>query len=148
VILGEKGRWRDEDVVRIVCRQPAASRHVARRIYLSFVSDTEEPPAELLEPLAEAMQADGDVDVGRGLEVLLRSRLLPCEWCRGKRVRGPVEYALAALRSLAAFSPAPDLEDVAGQMAKMGQRLFYPPTVAGWPGGLAWLRGSTLLARA
>ena len=30
----------------------------------------------------------------------------------------------------------------------MGQRLFYPPSVAGWPDGLEWLRGPTLLARA
>jgi hypothetical protein len=29
----------------------------------------------------------------------------------------------------------------------MGQRLFYPPNVGGWPDGLTWLRGSTLLAR-
>src|SRR5207249_133094 len=80
--------------------------------------------------------------------VLLRSRLFHSDWCRGKRIKGPVEYATGALRSLAAFSPAPDLEDVASYLAKMGQRLFYPPTVAGWPGGLAWMRGSALLARA
>jgi uncharacterized protein (DUF1800 family) len=146
-ILGATGRWRDEDVVRIVCRQPAAALHIARRLYLSFISDTEEPPAGLLEPLAEAMRVEGDVDVGRGLEVLLRSQLFHSGWCRGKRVRGPVEFVVGALRTCAAFAPAPDLEELAGQLAKMGQRLFYPPTVAGWPGGMAWLRGSALLAR-
>jgi hypothetical protein len=30
----------------------------------------------------------------------------------------------------------------------VGQRLFYPLSVAGWPDGLNWLRGPTLLARA
>ena len=30
----------------------------------------------------------------------------------------------------------------------MGQRLFFPTNVSGWPGGLSWLRGTTLLARA
>jgi hypothetical protein len=30
----------------------------------------------------------------------------------------------------------------------MGQRLFFPPSVAGWPDGLAWLRGQSVLARA
>ena len=29
----------------------------------------------------------------------------------------------------------------------MGQLLFYPPNVAGWPGGTSWINGSTLLAR-
>jgi hypothetical protein len=30
----------------------------------------------------------------------------------------------------------------------MGQRLFFPPSVAGWPRGLAWLGGQELVARA
>ena len=30
----------------------------------------------------------------------------------------------------------------------MGQRLFFPPNVAGWPGGLAWLDGQAVVARA
>jgi hypothetical protein len=30
----------------------------------------------------------------------------------------------------------------------MGQRLFFPPNVAGWPEGMAWLRGAAILERA
>jgi uncharacterized protein (DUF1800 family) len=146
-ILGKNGRWRDEDVVRITCRQPAAALHIARRLYLSFISDVEEPTPELLEPLAAAMRVEDDLDVGRGLEVVLRSRLFHSEWCRGKRIKGPVEYVIGALRPLAPFALAVELEDLAGYLGKMGQRLFYPPTVAGWSTGMAWLRGSTLLAR-
>jgi Protein of unknown function (DUF1800) len=29
----------------------------------------------------------------------------------------------------------------------MGQRLFFPPTVAGWPGGRNWLTSGTMIAR-
>jgi Protein of unknown function (DUF1800) len=29
----------------------------------------------------------------------------------------------------------------------MGQRLFHPPSVAGWEGGRAWLNGQTFLLR-
>jgi uncharacterized protein (DUF1800 family) len=32
-------------------------------------------------------------------------------------------------------------------MSSMGQTLFYPPNVAGWPGGSAWINSSTLLYR-
>ena len=32
-------------------------------------------------------------------------------------------------------------------MASMGQLLFYPPNVAGWPGGSSWINSSTLLTR-
>ncbi|MCI0460268.1 MAG: DUF1800 domain-containing protein [Gemmataceae bacterium] len=146
-ILGATGNWGEEDVVRIACRQPDAARHIARRLFRTFVSDTDEVPDSLLEPLAEAMRVDGDVDVARGIEVVLRSRLFHGPACRGRRVKSPVEYAVGALRACEAFAPPPDLVDVEAHLTKMGQRLFYPPNVAGWPGGLSWLGGSTILAR-
>jgi uncharacterized protein (DUF1800 family) len=148
-ILGARGPWGDKDVVRLVCQQPAAAMHIARRLYLHFISDTEPPPtSKLLEPLAEVMRVDGDVDLSRGLERLLRSRLFYGPECRGQRIKNPVEYAVGAFRSSEAFLPDLDLAELEGHVAKMGQRLFYPPNVGGWPGGLSWLRGSTLLARA
>ncbi len=147
-ILGARGNWGEQDLVRIVCRQPAAALHTARRLYRTFISDTDEPPVQLLEPLAQTMRADGDVAVDQGIEVVLRSRLFHSLACRGKRVKNPVEYAVGALRTAEAFARPPDLADVEIHVTKMGQRLFYPPNVAGWPGGLSWLSGSTILARA
>ena len=35
----------------------------------------------------------------------------------------------------------------AAAMPAMGQMLFYPPNVAGWPAGTSWINSSTLLAR-
>ena len=103
-ILGETGNWAEADVVRIVCRRPDVGRHSARRLYRTFVSDTAEAPADLLEPLAEAMRVDGDVDIRRGIELVLRSRLFHSEACRGRRVKGPVEFVIGALRA-ARYSP-------------------------------------------
>ena len=46
-------------------RLPAAAVHVARRLFRAFVADGVPTPPGLLEPLARAMRADGDVDVAR-----------------------------------------------------------------------------------
>jgi uncharacterized protein (DUF1800 family) len=146
-VLGQTGDWRDEDIVRIFCQQPAAARHIARRLWRTFVADCVEPPADLLEALAAAMRVPGDVDVARGIEVVLRSRLFHSVECRGWRVAAPVEYVARALRSCEAIRPCPDLMDVNLQLNQMGQQLFEPPNVAGWPGGLQWLRGPTIVAR-
>jgi len=135
-------------VVRIVCGQPATATHIARRLYRTFVSDTDEPSSELLAPLADAMRVQGDVDVARGIELVLRSRLFHSDECRTMRVKSPVALAIGAIRSGEAFAPPPDLVELEIHLTRMGQRLFYPPNVAGWPGGIAWLRGSTILARA
>src|SRR5205085_7111457 len=36
---------------------------------------------------------------------------------------------------------------LASKLEPMGQQLFAPPNVKGWPGGKAWLSTSTVLAR-
>jgi uncharacterized protein (DUF1800 family) len=147
-ILGRTGPWGRDDVVRIVCRQPAAATHIARQLYRTFLSDTDEPSSDLLAPLADAMRALGDVDVARGIEFVLRSRLFHSDECRTRRVKSPVVLAIGAIRGGEAFASPPDLVELEIHLTRMGQRLFYPPNVAGWPGGMAWLRGSTVLARA
>jgi hypothetical protein len=35
----------------------------------------------------------------------------------------------------------------ASQIRALGENLFYPPNVKGWPGGTTWINSSTLLAR-
>jgi uncharacterized protein (DUF1800 family) len=114
-------------------------------------TNTDEPNSELLEalaPLADAMRVKGDVDVARGIELVLRSRIFHSDECRTTRVKDPVVLAIGAIRGGEAFAPPPDLVELEIHLTRMGQRLFYPPNVAGWPGGMAWLRGSTVLARA
>jgi uncharacterized protein (DUF1800 family) len=147
-ILGQTGPWGTDDVVRIACAQPAAAVHVARRLFRAFVADGVAIPPGLLEPLAKVMRVEGDVDVARGIELILHSRLFFSAWCRGKRVKGPVELMIGAIRACERFDPPPDFVELEGWLVRMGQRLFYPPNVAGWPDGLDWLRGPTILARA
>jgi hypothetical protein len=35
----------------------------------------------------------------------------------------------------------------AAEIRNLGENLFYPPNVKGWPGGTTWINSSTLLAR-
>jgi len=146
-IAGETGPWGYEDLVRIACAQPAAARRIAWRLWRTFISEVDEPTGELLEGLAATMRAEGDVDVARGLEVLLRSRLFHSDAYAGRRVQSPVEWAVTALRVGQTFPPHPDLAELIEATNRMGQRLFRPPNVAGWPGGLEWLTGAALVAR-
>ena len=146
-ILGQTGNWGPDDLVEIACRRPAAATHIARRIYHTFVSNTDVPSADLLAPLADAMRTNDDVDVARGIEFVLRSRLFHSTECRGRRVKSPVDFAVGAIRACELFAPPPDLVDLEIHLTRMGQRLFFPPSVAGWPGGLAWLGGQELVAR-
>ena len=136
-ILGQTGDWGQDDVIRIVCSRPAAAEHVARRLYRTFVADVEEPSPELIGPLADAMRIEGDVDVARGIELILRSRLFHSDECRGTCIKSPATLAVGAIRACEAFRPPVDPAELEIHLTRMGQRLFFPPSVAGWRGGWA-----------
>ena len=108
-------------MVRIVCGQPAAATHIARRLYRAFFSNTDEPGPELLAPLADAMRVKGDVDDARGIELMLRSRLFHSDECLTKRVKSPVVLVIEAIRGGEAFAPPPDLVELEIHLTWMGR---------------------------
>jgi hypothetical protein len=60
---------------------------------------------------------------------------------------GPVEYIVGAVRSLEVFDPPPSTIVLAEWAGAMGQDLFEPPNVFGWPGGRTWINARWLIAR-
>jgi uncharacterized protein (DUF1800 family) len=152
-VLGKTGAWSGDDVVRIVLGQPAAARFLARKLYHFLISETAEPPAALLEPLCESFRKS-DYDIA----ALVRTMLSSCHFFSGhafrQRVKSPVEFVLGAIQAvyLRCDEQNPDYRPLpprvlVGRLAAMGQRLFAPPNVKGWPGGRSWLNTSTMLER-
>jgi uncharacterized protein (DUF1800 family) len=68
-------------------------------------------------------------------------------------VKSPVEFAVGAIKATNGQQRAAELTSAGGPprlggvFGTMGQTLFEPPNVAGWPGNDAWLNASTLFAR-
>ena len=106
---------------------------------------------QVLAPLAEMMRIDGDVDVAKGIDTVLRSRLFHSEECRGRRMKNPVEYAIGIIRACELLAPPPGLVDLEIHLTRMGHallsaqrgRLAEGPRLAGWAGacGASQLRG-------
>jgi hypothetical protein len=150
-LLGKTGNWNGDDVVRILCDQPQAARFLVRKLYRYFISETHDPPAALLEPLAESFRKS-DYDIAALMKTMLRSRHFFSEYAYRQRVKSPPEFVLGAARAVA--HPTEEQDTVrlppgtlVGRMEAMGQELFAPPNVKGWPHGKAWLNTATVLAR-
>ncbi|MEZ5668666.1 MAG: DUF1800 domain-containing protein [Alphaproteobacteria bacterium] len=140
-ILGRSGPWNGADVVAILLEQPRTAEFVAAALWTEFIST---PPGDAeLAALAADFRSDWRIDR------LVRAILLqPAFWDpaeRGAMIAGPVEWTVGTLRLLDAWDTPPD--PVADLCAALGQALFEPPNVAGWPGGDAWIDPSTLAAR-
>jgi uncharacterized protein (DUF1800 family) len=144
--LGQTGAWKSADVVRITLGQPACAEFLCRKLYRFLVSEADEPPTDLLKPLAEEMR-EHDYDIAHVVSVILRSRHFYAEANRRQRVKGPVELSAGLLRSLEV--PRADVRLLALALAceRQGQDLFHPPNVKGWDGGKTWLDSAAVLAR-
>lgn len=148
-VLGQTGPWDGGDVVRIVLQQPAAARFLVRKLYRQFVSEQESPPDSLLEPLCTAFRKS-QYDVAALIRTIFASRHFYSAHSFRRRIKDPVEFTMGAVRSV--WKPTDPDEGLpqhvlAGRVRAMGQALFAPPSVKGWPGGPAWLNTSTILER-
>ena len=75
--------------------------------------------------------------------------LTPAFWApenRAALIKSPVDLVVGTLRQ---FDIAVERSAAvrASLMRALGQNLFSPPNVKGWPGGEAWINSTTLLAR-
>jgi hypothetical protein len=152
-ILGQSGNWDGGDVVRIVLGQPQATRFLVRKLYQFFVSETAVPPDSLLEPLCESFRKS-DLDVTALIRTMLASRHFYSGYAFRQRIKSPVEYVVGAVRAVyraydeqdADYRPLPQ-QALVNRLGAIGQELFAPPNVKGWPGGRYWLNTSTVLER-
>jgi uncharacterized protein (DUF1800 family) len=146
IVLGRKGRWKGDDLVGLLLSHPATAGHLAERI-CEWLLGEGVASADAIASLAAGLRAR-DLDVGWAIETVLRSRRFFSATSLGARVVGPVEFVINATRALELFDPAPSTLVIAEWAARLGQDLFFPPNVGGWPGGRAWITTQSAMGRA
>ena len=154
--LGETGRFNGEDIVDIICRQPATAQFIARHLYDFFVADEvpvpqwpHTPPRdpEAIDTLVDAY-FESDHDIRSMLRVLFNSDFFKSEEARFARVKGPTELVVGTLRfSGGVTRPSLEMIDVTFLAEYMGQGLMFPPSVEGWHEGAEWINSGALVER-
>jgi uncharacterized protein (DUF1800 family) len=125
---------------------PATALRLATRISELFMGEEAVAP-QMIQALADGLRRH-DLDIGWAVATVLRSRAFFAERNLGRRVLGPVEFVVGAARALELFDPPPSTLLLGEWAARLGQDLFYPPNVGGWPGGRAWLTTRCAIGRA
>jgi uncharacterized protein (DUF1800 family) len=145
-ILGRTGAFDADALAALLLDHPATSRRLAWRLCHEFLGEgaVDDPATGAL---AEGLRAR-DLDIGWGVATVLRSRLFFGDANLGRRVASPIEYAVGAVRALEMFDPASSTPVLADWCARLGQDLFDPPNVGGWPGGRAWITTRSAIGRA
>ncbi|HEY5308022.1 MAG TPA: DUF1800 domain-containing protein [Casimicrobiaceae bacterium] len=141
-VLGRTGNLDGDAVLDVLLARPETAQHITTKLWREFVSP--DPDPREVRHIAQAFGAS-HYDIKVVLRGLLTSAAFWSAENRGTLVKSPAEFVVGTLRQLA-IDPASALP-FAVLSAGMGQNLFSPPNVAGWPGGNAWIDSNTLLAR-
>lgn len=141
-VLGRTGPWTGDDVIDILLEQPALAPFIARKIYRYFVNPTVDETR--VQELAAYFKAH-NLHIGKLMEYLFLQPWFYDEAHRGIKIKSPVDLLVQLMQyTELAFADARSL--VVVQRA-LGQQLFHPPNVAGWPGHRDWVDHATLLLR-
>lgn len=145
-ILGRTGRWTGADLVRALLESPATAERLAFRL-CEWLMGEGAVDRRALRELADGLRQHG-LNIAWGVETVFRSRAFFAEANLRTRILSPIEYVVGAARALELFDPPASTLLLSEWCARLGQDLFYPPNVGGWPGGRAWLTTRSLIGRA
>jgi len=141
-VLGRSGNFDGDAVLDILLAQPACAEFIVTKLWREFISP--EPDKAEVARIAQRLR-----ESGYELKPALRELFLaPAFWdpaTRAHLVKSPVEMLVGAVRQFdIRYS---DSLPFTFAVAQLGQNLFYPPNVKGWPGADAWINTNTLMGR-
>lgn len=152
--LGQTGNFNGEDVIDIICQQPATARFLARHLYNYFVADEVPVPSwrqtapkdpELIGRMEQAY-FDSGYEITAMLRVLFNSDSF--KNARYTKVKNPAEMVAGTMRMVGDHREMkPGLFEISQEPKFMGMDLMNPPTVEGWHTGHEWIDSGTLVER-
>ncbi len=142
-VLGRTGNFDGEQVIDLILAQPVTAEFVAGKIYQYFVR----------EDLSPALQArlghvlrDSHYEIAPFLETIFLSRDFYSDASVATRIKPPVELVISTYRKMG-MKEVPGIPDFNDLTDAMGQKLLFPPNVAGWAQGRSWITPGLLLLR-
>ena len=141
IYLGHSGNLGLDEVVAILAGSANTATFLGRKLARFFISDN--PDNGTVGAIASAYTASNG-DMKAVIRTVLNSDAFRDPGNFMNKVTSPAEYVVTNLKLLGATGVD---QSVLGAMRNMGQELFNPPNVAGWPGNRSWLNTDTIFTR-
>ncbi|MEQ1882754.1 MAG: DUF1800 family protein, partial [Burkholderiales bacterium] len=142
-VLGKRGNFDGVQIIDVILSQPVTAEYIAGKIYRYLVR--QDLPDDLRVQLGRRLRQD-NYEIAPLLETIFLSQDFYSAAAVGTRIKPPVELVVSTYRKmgLKEIPGVPDFNDVT---ESLGQKLFFPPTVAGWAHGKSWITPGLLLTR-
>jgi uncharacterized protein (DUF1800 family) len=139
--LGKTGNFNGDDILKIILDQKQTARFITQKIYRYFVNA--DADQEKIEWLSARFYQHYNIE--KLMTDIFTSDWFYSEKNIGAKIKSPVELIVGIRRMLPMQIDNEDAQLLLQRL--LGQILFYPPNVAGWPGGKNWIDSSTLMMR-
>jgi uncharacterized protein (DUF1800 family) len=140
--LGKTGNFNGDDILNMLLENKQTANYISKKIYRYFVNENVNDQNQ--QWLSNRFY-NNNYNIAKLLEDMYTSDWFYDEKNIGTRIKSPVEL-IAGIRRLLPMQLENDQSQLLFQRA-LGQILFYPPNVAGWPGGKNWIDSSSLMLR-
>ncbi len=140
--LGEIGNFQGEDVIRILLEQKQTARYVCGKI-INFLIGRPIPEVEQNTFVNQFYNSNYDLSIL--IKSILTSTIFFEDKTIGCKIKSPTELLVGMTRLFEIKYKEP--KTIIQIQRKLNQVLFFPPNVAGWSGGRAWIDSSTLMLR-
>jgi uncharacterized protein (DUF1800 family) len=141
--LGQTGAFDGDDILRIILQQQQTATYIATKLYRFFVRTDVEP--DFAQGLG-ALLREKDYEIAPFLTALFLSQDFYSSPSVATHIKSPTELIVSTYRKLGLAS-LPGVPDPYTVGKTLGQVLLYPPTVAGWGEGRAWITPGLLFER-
>ncbi len=140
--LGQAGNFDGDSIITILLKNPQTANYITKKVYRYFVNEkTDEAKVTWL----SNRFFKNNYDIQKLLDDIFTSDWFYDPKNIGTKIKSPVELMVGLRRYLPLTLDNDDAQLLFQKV--LGQVLFYPPNVAGWPGGRSWIDSSTLMVR-
>jgi len=140
--LGKTGNFNGDDILDILLEQKATAAFITRKVFRYFVN--EQPDENRVQWLAGRFY-QSNYNISSLMEDIFTSDWFYSTQNIGTKIKSPVELVVGIRRMLPMKLQNEEVQLLIQRL--LGQILFYPPNVAGWPGGKSWIDSSSLMFR-
>ena len=140
--FGQSGRFDGTDIIDMILEKKQTAEFITRKIYRYFVN--EQINEAHVQQLANSFYSS-NYDIGKLMRQIFLSDWFYEASNRGSKIKSPVDLMAGMIKNLQ-IEFENELALVFLQKS-LGQSLFNPPNVAGWPGSRSWVDNSTLMIR-
>lgn len=140
--LGKTGNLAGEDIINRLLEQKQTAYFISNKLYKYLVNEIPDPAH--VTAMADVFYKS-DYEIKPLLEYVFTADWFCDEQNMGNMIKSPVEFIVGLNRQFYISYQRPEV--LLEFQRTLGQILFYPPNVAGWPGGRSWIDSSSLMYR-